>query len=405
MVKNLLRDMDELDKIFKAYDIRGIYPEEINEELAYKLGKASAKILAQSANKKLVIARDDRSSSEKLLEAIIKGITDFGVDIINIGLSATPVFYYAVKEFKVNGGIMVTASHNSENYNGFKIVKENAMPIVTKGLEKIKKNTAKNITTNSNNKGRTETKEILRNYINSILKLGQGNLQPSDLSDFTSKFNFNIEFDNDKDRIFFTDENNRKIDPDLISAILIHYCFKNAGKILYTPANSRIVKEEAIKNGNKIILSRIGHSFIKEIMAKKQIVFGCEASGHYYFKETEYMEAPLLVLMRIIEIMQETKKSLADLVNEFNKYYLERIEFEIVDTEKFKSQFKNIKKEYKKSAKISFLDGITVEAKDWRFNLRASNTEPLMRLTIEANTKELLEEQKEKLIKLIPFSF
>ena len=117
------------------------------------------------------------------------------------------------------------------------------------------------------------------------------------------------------------------------------------------------------------------------------------------------MEAPLLVLMRIIEIMQETKKSLADLVNEFNKYYLERIEFEIVDTEKFKSQFKNIKKEYKKSAKISFLDGITVEAKDWRFNLRASNTEPLMRLTIEANTKELLEEQKEKLIKLIPFSF
>ena len=132
---------------------------------------------------------------------------------------------------------------------------------------------------------------------------------------------------------------------------------------------------------------------------------GKDEHHDYYFKETEYMEAPLLVLMRIIEIMQETKKSLADLVNEFNKYYLERIEFEIVDTEKFKSQFKNIKKEYKKSAKISFLDGITVEAKDWRFNLRASNTEPLMRLTIEANTKELLEEQKEKLIKLIPFSF
>ncbi len=397
--------MDKLDKIFRAYDVRGIYPEEINEGIAYKIGKASAKILAHPKNKKLVVARDNRLSSEKLSEAIIKGITDFGVDVINIRLSATPVFYYAVKEFKASGGVMVTASHNSENYNGFKIVKKDAIPIGVKGLEKIKRNVKKNIA-NNNNKGDTETKEILRNYINSILKLGQGNLNPSDLSNFSSKFNFKIEFDNDKDRIFFTDENNRKIDPDLISAILIHYCFKGAGKILYTPANSRIVKEEAIKNNNKIILSRIGHSFIKETMAKKKIIFGCEASGHYYFEETGYAEAPLLVLMRVIEIMRETKKSLADLVDGFNKYYLERMEFNVTDTEKFELYFKDIKKEYKKSAKISFLDGVTVEAKDWWFNLRTSNTEPLARLTIEADTKELLEKQKKKLMIILnPFSF
>jgi phosphomannomutase len=397
--------MDDLDKIFRAYDVRGTYPDEIDEEIAYKIGKAVAKILANSKNKKLVVARDNRPSSEKLSEAIIKGITDLGVNVINIGLSATPVFYYAVKEFCASGGIMITASHNSENYNGFKIVKKDSMPIGTKGLIKIKKLLGKNIS-NSKEVGTVGTKEVSKNYIDSILKLGRGNLMPSDLANFSSKFNFDVDFDNDKDRIYFTDENGKKIDPDLISAILIHYCFKSTGKILYTVAVSKIVKEEAIKNGNKTMLSRIGHSFIKETMAKKKIVFGCEASGHYYFKETGYMEAPLLVLMRIIEIMRETKKSLADLVDEFNKYCLERIEIKIADTEKFEPQFKNIKKEYKKSAKVSFLDGITVEAKDWWFNLRVSNTEPLARLTIEANTKELLGEQKEKLMAILnPFLF
>ena len=395
--------MDSLDKIFRAYDVRGIYPEEINEEIAYKISKASAKFLAHFRNKNLVVARDNRPSSEKLSEAIIKGATDLGINVINIGLSSTPVFYYAVNEFKASGGIIVTASHNSQDYNGFKIVKEKAMPIGTKGLNKIKKLTQKDITS-ANKKGTIETKEVLKNYINFILKLGNGNVGGSDLSDFTSKFNFKVDFDNDKDRIFFTDENSQKVDPDLISAILIHYCFKKAGKILYTPANSRIVREEATKNDNKIVLSRIGHSFIKEIMAKNKIVFGCEASGHYYFKETGYMEAPLLVLMRIIEIMEQTKKSLSELVEEFNKYYIERTELEIANAEKFESLFENLKNEYKKSAKISFLDGITVEVKDWWFNLRISNTEPLARLTIEASTKELLEEQKEKLLAILtPF--
>jgi len=392
--------MDSLDKIFRAYDVRGIYPGEINEEMAYKIAKVSAKILAASKNKKLVVARDNRPSSEKLFEAVIKGINDFGVNVINIGLSATPVFYFAVNEFNADGGIMVTASHNSENYNGFKIVKEKATPIGSKGLKKIKKLFKRQIS-DSKEKGKIEIKEITKDYIKSILKLGKKNFNPSDLTNFSSRLNFTVDFDNDKDRIFFIDENNRKIDPDLISAILIHYCFKNAGKILYTVANSRIVREEAINSGNKTILSKIGHSFIKEKMAKKNIVFGCEASGHYYFKETGYYtEAPLLVLMRIIEIMQETKKSLLALVEQFNKYRLERIEFEIADVEKFKLQFKNIKKEYKKFAKISFLDGITAEAEDWWFNLRTSNTEPIARLTIEANTKELLEKQKEKLLKL-----
>jgi len=403
--------MDNLDKIFRAYDIRGLYPEEINEEVAYKIGKATVKILGTDKNNgKIVLAMDSRLSSDKLLEATTKGINDMGVNVINIGLSATPVFYYAVKEFCANGGIMVTASHNSEDYNGFKIVEKNSMPIGTKGLKKIKKLSRKNIS-NSKEKGAVETKEVLRNYIDSILKLGRGDLKPSDLSDFSSRFHFTVDFDNDKDRIFFTDENGNKIDPDIISTILIHYCFKKTGTILYTVASSKNIINEAIDNGNKVVCSRIGHSFIKETMMKKKIVFGSEASGHYYFKETNYFEAPLLVLMRIIEILSETKMSLSELIKKFDKYYRERIEIDISNIKEINLQIKNIEKKYKKISRsgrlpnILHIDGLTVEYTDWWFNLRASNTESILRLTIEADTKELLAEQKQELLRSIPFLF
>jgi len=399
--------MDDLDKIFRAYDIRGIYPDEVNEEMAYKISRATVKVLgANKKNGKMVVAMDSRPSSGGLLEAVIKGINDAGVNVISIGLSATPVFYYAVKEFCANGGIMITASHNSENYNGFKIVKKDSMPIGTKGLRKIKKFVQKNIS-NSKKKGVVETKEVLKEYIDSILKLGKGNLSASDLADFSSKFHFTIDFDNDKDRIFFTDENGNKIDPDIISTILIHYCFKNAGTILYTVASSRNIINEAVSNGNKVICSRIGHSFIKETMMKKKIVFGCEASGHYYFKDTNYFEAPLLVLVRIIEILSETKMSLSELVQKFDKYYRERIETDISDIEDVNLQIKSIEKKYKKIsrsgrlAKISHIDGLTVEYPDFWFNFHLSNTEPVLRLTIEADTQELLAEQKQELLKLI----
>jgi len=399
--------MDDLDKIFRAYDIRGIYPDEINEELAYKIGKAVVKILgANKKNRKIVVGMDSRPSSKKLLEVIIRGINDMGSDVVNIGLSATPVFYYAVKEFCASGGIMITASHNSENYNGFKIVKKNSMPIGTKGLIKIKKLLGKNIS-NSKETGTVETKEVLKDYIDSILKLGRGDLKPSDLADFSSKFHFTVDFDNDKDRIFFTDENGDKIDPDIISAILIHYCFKDAGKILYTVASSKNVINEAINNENKVVCSRIGHSFIKETMTKEKIVFGSEASGHYYFKETNYFEAPLLVLVRIIEILSETKMLLSELVEKFDKYYRERIEIDISNNKEIDLQIKDIEKKYKKISRsgrlprISHIDGLSVEYPDFWFNFHLSNTEPVLRLTIEADTQELLAEQKQELLKSI----
>jgi phosphomannomutase len=427
--------MDDLDKIFRAYDVRGVYPNEINEKIAHKIGKISAQILdINLKNGKMTIARDGRRSSSKLLKAIEKGINEAGIDIVNIGLTTTPMFYFAVNKFKADGGIMVTASHNSEKYNGFKIVSKNAMPIGSIGLNKIKKIIEINYDSGATKKkGKTVKKEIFNDYIKKILGLSRvsktsqfkiavnkknktaksvvlrivKNIKKIKLVDSSLKADFGITFDGDGDRIFFTDENNKKIDPDIISAILIHYCFKRANTILYTVASSRIVKEEAINNGSEIACSKIGHSFIKEIMARKNIDFGCEASGHYYFKEAGYCEEPILVLTKIMQALSMAKMSLSKLVKSFDKLYRERIEIKINSINKVNLQIKKIENKYKKISRsgrlpnILHIDGLSVEYPDWWFNLHVSNTEPLVRLTIEADTKQLLLEQKEKLLKLI----
>jgi phosphomannomutase len=344
------------------------------------------------------------------------------------------MFYFAVNKFKAGSGVMITASHNSEKYNGFKIDGKNALPIGNIGLNKIKKLIEINYNSGDiKRKGKTIKGEILNDYIKKISSLSRANkmgqfkisigtkdktakliisrivknLGKIKLVDLPSKADFGITFDGDKDRIFFTDENNKKIDPDIISAILIHYCFKKAKTILYTVASSRIIKNEAINNGSEIACSRIGHSFIKEMMTRKKIDFGCEASGHYYFKEIGYYEEPILVLIKLIEVLSKVKMPLSKLVKSFDKFYCERIEIKIDNTNKVNLQIKKIENKYKKISRsgrlpnILHIDGLNVEYSDWWFNLHVSNTEPLVRLTIEADTKQLLSEQKEKLLKLI----
>lgn len=419
--------MDNLDKIFRAYDIRGIYPKEINEEIAYKIGN-------NIGSGVLIVAKDNRPSSNKLSKAIIKGANDAGVNVIDIGLSTSPMFYFAVKKLKASGGIMITASHNSEKYNGFKIVKNNALPINNNILNKIKQNIKNNhklIIVKK--KGITTKKNVLKDYVKQILNLTHTdkidrfkvaveaknkmaisivseldkNLKKLSTTNLFSKADLGIVFDSDGDRIFFIDENGRKIDPDVISAIIIHYYFKSAGRILCTVASSRIVKQEAVNNGNKIVLSRIGHSFIKKIMAREKIVFSSEASGHYCFKGVGYFEAPLLIFIRIMEVLSKVKSPLSKLVEKFDNLYRERINIKIKNIKKSNLLIKNIENKYKKTShngqlpKISHIDGLTMEYDNWWFNLRTSNTEPVLRLTIEADTKELLVEQKQKLFELI----
>ena len=204
----------------------------------------------------------------------------------------------------------------------------------------------------------------------------------------------------------FVSEKGERINPSFIFALLIDRFFRNKGKIVYDASASRIVREEIKKSGNTTLCTRVGYSFLKEKMSKLNVVFGGESSGHYYLGEDYYNESPFFVLFKILEIISREGKPLSELIKPFDKYYLERINFKIKENPD--KILRELEKKYKKDparhgrpGKVSLFDGLTIEHTDWWFNLRSSNTEPVLRLTIEANTEELLKEKKQEISRII----
>lgn len=466
--------MDNLDAIFKAYDIRGVYPKEINEEIAYKIGRASARFLISKTQDKsfrlrsqklehMVVARDNRLSSEDLAKVLIEGIRDEGIDVIDIGIATTPMFYFSAIKWKADGGIMITASHNPKEYNGFKIAGREAAPIgENSGLRKIKGLIRKNKFKTESSRGRLEKREILQEYINHNLNFVHlGNIKPfkivvdtangtaglvipglfkhvpsaklvhifSELDGsfpnhapdpgpshpetirviqervLSEKADLGVAFDGDADRIIFINEKGKSVNPDFIAVLLIHYFYNRAGKIIYTVIASRAIQEEIKDTGNIPVCSKVGHSFVKEKMEEENAVFGFESSGHYYLKDNYFLDSPLIILLKILEILSRTKMPLSELIKPFEKYYQEQFDLKIKNVGNkvsyISGTLRKVEKKYKKDGKISHLDGLTIEFPEWWFNFRASNTEPILRLTIEAITKELLEEKKPKLRQLV----
>jgi len=436
-------------KIFRAYDIRGVYPKDLNESTAYSIGRAFVKFL-KKPKLRIVIARDNRISSPSLHKNLIKGITDSGASVVDIGLSTTPMFYFAAAHYKYDGGIIVTASHNPAEYNGFKIVRENAVPISGEtGIKEIQKLTQFNFEENKNN-GKVVEKEILKDYIDFNLKniknlksfkividtanavsgivipelfktipgkiyhlfskfdgkfpnhspdpLVKKNLKALQKEVKNKKADLGVAFDGDGDRIIFVDEKAEIIAGDIITALIASLILKdNAGKkILYDVRSSNIIKETVEKAGGKAIVGRIGHSFIKERMRKENIIFAGEFSGHYYHKDHYFCEAPIFVFLEILKEMSKT--SISQLVKPYRKYFHSgEINFKVENKE---AKLRQIKNSYK-GGKILEIDGLRVDYRDWWFLVRLSNTEPVLRLVVEANTKSLLEEKKKELTALI----
>lgn len=433
-----------INKIFKAYDIRGIYPDEINEDVAFKIGQATTKFLKA---KELIVGRDNRLSSDSLSNSLINGITDQGVNVIDAGLITTPAFYYSSLNGKFKGGIMITASHNPKEYNGFKIIGKKAISIgINSGLLKIKKLAEKN-KFRSNEKGEIKKVSIYDSYIKNVLRFIKikdikeikvvidtcngvagkiipmlfeklpcelihinseldGNLINSSNENLQEKVliekaDLGVCFDGDGDRILFIDDNGDKIDPDLISALLINYLLPNKGKIVHTTASSRNLTDQIEKTNNIAIDSKVGHTFVQQEMKNEKAIFACESSGHYFLKENNYLESPLIILLKILEIV--SKRPLSSLIEPFNIYSTERINIKVNNKKAFKKLKRRIKRKYKKTTEIYELDGISVERKTWWFNIRMSNTEPIIKIIIEAKRKDILERKKEELFKLIPF--
>ncbi|MFZ5559419.1 MAG: phosphomannomutase/phosphoglucomutase [Patescibacteria group bacterium] len=434
--------MDILDKVFKAYDIRGIYPIEINEDIAYKIGRAAGQFLKA---KEIVVGQDNRPSSESLSKSLCEGIQDEGVNVLDIGLVTTPMFYLVVAKYDYDGGIMITASHLSGEYNGFKVVRANAVPVgMDSGLEKIKKIAKSDYSVKWQGKrGQLSKRDVLSHYLKNILRFADiNNIKPlkvvidtangtagiviKELVDklpiniihlfpeldgsfpnhqpnpmipentkelqkkvLSEKADLGIGFDGDGDRILFIDENGQRINPNYIAALIINRFFNKAGKrISFDTPTSWIVREEIQKSGNIPICTRVGHTFLKEKILREKAIFGAESSGHYYFIDDYSIESPFFVLFKVLEIISKEGKTLSELIKPFQKYYLDGAVLEVSDPKK---KIKKIEKLYKNAPEVSLYDGLSVEYPDWHFSLRISNTEPVMRLVVEAKTKKLLD--------------
>ncbi len=433
--------------IFKAYDIRGVCDSEINEKVAYKIGQAFVYL---TKSKKVVVGRDKRKSSPSLFKYLIKGITSMGCDVIDIGLSTTPLFYFSVGTLKVNGGVMITASHNPAEYNGFKLAKHLAIPFVSKDIQKIKKIIENKKFKQKNKKGKIYKKDVSKKYIKKILSYsklskklkvvvdsgnGMGSLitpkvfcklplsttylykkidqtypnhiaNPLDINTLKDlqkkvikkKADIGIAFDGDADRVGFVDEKGEIVPIDLITALLIKNILKEKpnSKIFYTLTSSWVIKEVIKENNGIPIEHRVGHSFIKRKMHKINAPFGGETSGHYFFSDFFYSEAPIFACILIFNLLEKNK--LSELIKPFKRYFkTQEINFNIKNSNKI---ILKLKKKYYRG-KITEIDGVKIEFKDWWFNLRLSHTESFLRLNLEGRTKDLMKKKLKEISKII----
>ena len=450
--KNLCASVNP--SIFKAYDIRGKYPEEIDAEAAYKIGAAFVRFLAKP-KLNIAVGRDMRSSSPILFKSLVKGIIEQGANVIDLGLTATPMLYFGVAYHGFDGGINITGSHIPGDSNGFKFVREKAIPLSEKsGLGELKRTVMEN-KLRKKTEGKVLKKDILNDYINNALRFlkrgavkklkivvdtgnGMGGLIiphlfkeincriiplyfelngsfphhipnpliPENLFALQKKVlekraNLGIALDGDADRVVFIDEKGRTISGDLITALLAKALLKdNPGeKILYDLRSSRVVKEEIKKSGGIPIIFRVGHSFIKEKMREENILFAGELSGHDYLRENYFIESPLVVILKVLEVLSEKDKPLSEIIQPFKRYFASgEINCKVRDKEK---ELKKLEERYQDAKNIFHLDGLSVEYENWWFNVRPSNTEELLRLNLETKSKELMEEKKKEIVQVI----
>lgn len=434
--------------IFKAYDIRGIYGDTLTDELAYKIGRAFVSFLKCS---KVVVGRDMRTHSKNVFDALAKGLTEQGADVIDLGLCSTPMSYYANGKLGAQASIIITASHNPGEWNGFKLCREQAIPISgATGIVDIER------IANEEDFGPTPDKpgtiseyDILPEYIEHIREFadlkrpvkiaidyanGMGviegkvleglieidpmfdtmdgsfpnheanplkldTLEPLQEKIKSGSYDFGIAFDGDADRAGFVDEKGNIIPMDMITALIAEMILaKKKGPIFYDLRSSWAVKEVIEENGGTPLMSRVGHAFIKQQMRDENAEFAGELSGHYYFKENYFTESSSLAALYVANLVSQSDKPLSALIAPIQRYFASG---EINSTvEKPDAVFAALREKYG-DGKIIELDGVSFEYADWWFNVRPSNTEPLIRLNLEAKTREMMEEKRDEVLAII----
>jgi phosphomannomutase len=437
--------------VFKAYDIRGVVPDQLDADLAYGIGRATAHFIGAD---RLVVGRDARAHSPELTDALMRGIRDEGVSVIDAGLVATPMVYYAVGALGAGGGIMVTASHNPAEYNGFKICRESAIPIgEASGLREIEARVAERAAAPvAEARGDVETVDVRQGYLQHVRSVGTripdvrvaidcGNgmasvgleplleelsleveklyfepdgtfpnheadpLKVENLADVgeavrRSGADFGVAFDGDADRAVFVDETGRPIASDLMTGVMArHQLERNpGGVVLYDLRSSRAVAEEIERAGGVAEMCRVGHSFVKAQMRESGAIFAGELSGHTYFRFSEDLVADdaIAAFVALLDVIAAEGKPLSEIIEPLRRYHASgEINRRVRDSGEVLAA---MEAEHASAPEISKLDGLLVRYDDWWFNLRPSNTEPVLRLNLEANSEEQMVRERDRIL-------
>ncbi|HJR45712.1 MAG TPA: phosphomannomutase/phosphoglucomutase [Actinomycetota bacterium] len=439
----------DLDLIFKAYDIRGIYPDQLDEEVAERIGHA---FVTFTGADRVVMGRDMRTSSPQLSEAFARGAGGAGAIVVDVGEVSTDALYFASGVLELPGA-MFTASHNPPEYNGLKICREKAAPIgADSGLAEIKELAAKAPVGDA--EAKVESEDILPRYAEhcrslvdpKVLKplkvsIDAGNgmagktvppvfeplpfevvplyfdldgtfpnhlanpIEPENLADLQTKVtdegcDVGIAFDGDADRMFLVDEKGRPIQGSTTTAMVAERLLRKfpGESIIYNLICSWTVPEVIRENGGNPIRTRVGHSYIKEVMAETGAIFGGEHSGHYYFRDNFRADSGMIAALLVLEAMSESGKPLSEMLDPYDRYWASgEINSTVVDQQ---ASIERLGSAYR-DGRADRTDGLTVEYEDWWFNCRASNTEPLLRLNLEAKTKELMTEKRDEVLGII----
>jgi len=445
------------ESIFKAYDIRGVYPDTLDEDLARDIGRAYVNHLGLSGSR-VVVARDMRLSGETLEKAFIAGVTEAGADVLDLGLVSTDALYFAVGHLEEPGGAMVTASHNPKEYNGFKLCREDAIALsLDEGIGQIRDLILSGKTPGAVEfPGSVEEGEISEDYAEHCLSFIEteglrplkivvdasngmaGKMLPPVFEKLPFEYvpmyfeldgdfpnhppspiepentealrervvaesaDFGVAFDGDADRVFVIDEKGEVVSGDLLAALVAKSVLeKKPGEtIVYSAVCSKALPELIRREGGVPVRTKAGHSIIKPQMRKHDAAFGGEHSGHFYFRDNYFADSGIIAMLTVAELVSNQEKPVSELLSPIDPYVRSgEINSEVEDQETVMQKVEEFYTE--RGADVDHLDGLTIEFDDWWFSLRPSNTEPLLRLNVEAENSETMQQKRDELLGLI----
>ena len=442
-------------KIFKAYDVRGVYPTELDEEGAYAIGRA---YVEHFEPRSIAVGRDMRLSSPSISAALIEGAVDGGADVLDLGMVGTEMVYFAVGELALDGGVCVTASHNPKQYTGMKIVRRGALPVGGESglldvrdralelvLQEHKPSSPRNVSSHdiwdafvakvlsfvdvsaikplrvvidaANGMAGAMLPPVLERLpIDAVRCFFEPdgsfpNHEPNPLLPENREFierkmleenaDLGVAYDGDADRCFFVDDTGAFVPGDFVTALLAESILEKegGGKVIYDVRASRAVPETIERAGGVPLMNRVGHAYIKHRMRKEDAVFGGEVSAHYYFRDFSQADSGVVPFLLLLELISKRDRKLSELLAPYRKRFFltGEINTPVADVA---LKLQEIKERYS-DGQVTHLDGISVDYDDWHFNVRPSNTEPLLRLNLEALSEELMEQKRDELLELI----